>query len=75
VRNGMTLVLLGAGAGLLGAAALARVLRDQLYGVRAGDPLTYGAVLVAVVAAGLAASWLPARRAAHVDPQLALRGD
>ena len=75
VRNGMALVATGVAAGVLGAAALARLLRDQLFGVRAADPLTWAAVLLAVLAAGLAATWLPARRAARVDPQLALRSD
>jgi ABC-type lipoprotein release transport system permease subunit len=40
----------------------------MLFGTNTGDPLTYVSVLVLVVTTSLAASWIPARRAAHVDP-------
>jgi putative ABC transport system permease protein len=53
-------------------AAATRVLTAQLYGVTAGDPLTFGAVAVGLAAIAFAASLIPARRAASVDPTKAL---
>ncbi|HSL82390.1 MAG TPA: FtsX-like permease family protein, partial [Thermoanaerobaculia bacterium] len=72
---GGSLALTGAGlaAGLLGAWAAAGLLASQLYQVRPDDPAAYAAVAALVVATGLAAAWLPARRAAGVDPVRALR--
>jgi len=73
VRSALRLALLGLAAGGLGAAVSARVLRGLLYGVTAWDPPAYllsAGVLLAV--AGLA-GWIPARRAARVDPVRALR--
>jgi ABC-type lipoprotein release transport system permease subunit len=46
-----------------------------LYGVSATDPVTYGGVAIALVGVAVLASWLPARRAAGVDPSRALRAD
>ena len=75
LTDGARLVLPGLVLGLLGAAAAARILGSQLHGVGPGDPLSYVvAVAVLSLAAGLA-SWLPARRAARVDPMLALRSE
>jgi putative ABC transport system permease protein len=62
-------VVLGIGAGL----ALARVIRTILYGISPTDPLTLAAVSVVLLAVAALASWLPARRAARVDPVVALR--
>jgi predicted permease len=73
VRNGMTLVLVGAALGVLGALAVAPLLASQLYGVRAADPLTFAAVTATLVSVALLASWLPARRAAAVEPQSVLK--
>jgi predicted permease len=74
---GDALKLIGAGLVLGLAAALpgARLLGTQLYGVTAGDPLTYGAIMALLLAVGIAATLLPARRAARVDPMVALRAD
>ena len=73
VRNGMALAAAGTTLGLLGAAFGARALASQLVGVRTVDPLTFGATALAVLAVALLASVVPARNAARVDPQLALK--
>jgi len=71
--QGMTLALIGIGAGLAGAAALTRVMTSLLFGVSALDLPTFGAVAAILAAAALAASLIPARRATRVDPMVALR--
>jgi putative ABC transport system permease protein len=70
-----TLVLAGLGIiiGLGGAAVLTRLLTSMLFGVKATDPLTYGAVIALLFFAALAASYIPARRAMRVNPMIALR--
>jgi len=74
-RDGALLVAPGLVLGLAGALALTRLLGSQLHGVEATDPLSYAAAaIVLCLAAGLA-SWLPARRAAGVDPMVALRSE
>jgi len=73
VGQGLPLVLLGAGIGLFAALGLTRVLGSLLYGVTAHDPQTFAAVSVLLVLVALAACYLPARRAARVDPLTALR--
>jgi putative ABC transport system permease protein len=75
VRHGLLLSTLGAGLGLVVALALGRVMSALLFGVRASDPLTFVLVAAALVVAGGAASYLPARRVADVDPVQALRAD
>ena len=75
VRQGVTLVLVGVGVGLAVAVAATRLLRGMLYGVQPMDPLTFAAVALALAAAALFASWMPARRAARVDPMIALRNE
>ncbi len=73
VAQAMALAGTGVMLGLVGAAALTRVLRALLYGVRPGDPLAFAVVSVLLLAVALVASWLPARRAARADPVQALR--
>lgn len=63
------------GVGLLGALALARTLEGLLYGVAPNDPATLAVVLAALTAAAGIASWMPASRAASVDPAIVLRGE
>jgi len=75
VGEGLRLAFLGAALGLLGALAASRVLESLLFGVSATDPATYAVVLVAVLVAALAASFLPALRASRTDPLSALRAD
>ncbi|HMC28039.1 MAG TPA: FtsX-like permease family protein [Verrucomicrobiae bacterium] len=65
--------LVGAAVGLAGALALTQVIKSQLYEVGSADPATIGAVVLLVFTAALFASWLPAHRAARVDPMEALR--
>jgi putative ABC transport system permease protein len=72
---GQALLLAGAGVilGLLGALGLTRVLRSLLFGVSPGDPVALAAVALLLLAIALAASWLPARRAARADPLESMR--
>jgi putative ABC transport system permease protein len=71
--EGLRLALIGVGVGFVGSLALTRVLRSFLYEVSAIDPITYGVVAGILIAVGLLASYLPARRATRVDPLVALR--
>src|SRR5438093_1401411 len=73
VGQGMRVALLGVGIGLAAALALSRVLQTLLFEVKPTDPLTFTAVSLALIAVALLACWLPARRAALVDPMEALR--
>lgn len=73
VREGMTVGLAGIAAGLIGALALSRALTSMLFEVRAYDPVTFLAVPCILAAIALAACYLPAQRAAKVDPMVALR--
>ena len=75
VRHGVVLATIGAAFGLVAALGLSRVMRSLLFGVGASDPLTFALVALVLVAAAGAASYLPARRAAAVDPALALRAE
>jgi predicted permease len=66
-------VIAGLAAGTLGAIGASQVLREWLYGLSPLDPLTYGGVAVLLAASAMAASYVPARRAARLDPAQALR--
>jgi ABC-type lipoprotein release transport system permease subunit len=67
------LTALGVGAGLAGALGAARLMRGLLFGVAAWDAPTLAGVAVALTASSLLASFIPARRAASIDPSEALR--
>jgi putative ABC transport system permease protein len=73
--SGSKWTLLGLGCGLAGAGMLARTLDSLLFRVERHDALTFAAVAVFLATVALAASVVPALRAAHVDPMLALRGE
>jgi len=73
LRQGMSLVGFGAAIGLPLAAATSRVLRRLLFGLPTLDPVTFGGALVLFAAVGLAACYLPARRATRISPVDALR--
>jgi len=73
LRQGMGVVVAGAGLGLACALGLARALGTMLYGVSSTDPATYTVVTLLLLATALLACWIPARRATRVDPLIALR--
>ena len=75
VARGMRPAVVGLVAGLAGALALTSVLSKLLYGVSATDPVTFVGVAVVLATVALLANWVPARRAARVDPAIALRSE
>ena len=75
MRQGATLAVAGALGGLLGAAAVTRLLRGMLYGVTPLDPLAYLGAGALLLAAATLACYLPARRASRLDPVRALRAE
>ena len=75
IRHGMQLTSLGITVGLVCALALARFMSSLLFGVGAGDPLTFIGIPLLLASVALMASWIPARRATRVDPMVALRDE
>jgi putative ABC transport system permease protein len=73
LKNAMGMAAVGIALGAAGAVAATRVMKDLLFGVSATDPLTFGAVALMLAAVTLLASYIPALRAARVDPMVALR--
>jgi predicted permease len=75
VRHGLTLACIGVAIGLSASAGLMQLMKSLLFGISPLDPLTYVAVPIVLVAAAMLASYLPARRAAAVDPVEALKAE
>jgi ABC-type antimicrobial peptide transport system permease subunit len=71
--HGMALVAVGGGAGLAAGFAISRLLATFLYGLPAGDPVTFATVAAGLALVALIANYVPARRALRVDPVVALR--
>jgi predicted permease len=75
VGEAMLLVAISLAIGLLGAFMATRFLSSLLYGVAAWDPITFASIAILIGAVAFLACWLPARRAARVDPVIALRSE
>jgi predicted permease len=75
IGQGIRLVVTGSVIGSIAAALLVGWISSQLFGIRAHDPIVFVGVPFVLIAVASAASWLPARRAARVDPQIALRSE
>jgi ABC-type antimicrobial peptide transport system permease subunit len=75
MRQGILLATMGIAAGILSALALTRLLATLLYGITPTDPLTFALAPAILLCVAATACWLPARRAAKVDPMRALRQD
>jgi ABC-type antimicrobial peptide transport system permease subunit len=75
VRQGMSLTLIGVVIGLVGATAATRGIMTLLFGVSRLDPVTYFAVVLLLAGVAMIACWLPAWRAARVDPAITLRSE
>jgi putative ABC transport system permease protein len=73
LRQGLARALAGLIVGLAGAFFFTRLLKNMLFEISATDPVSYGGVALLLLVVALLASWLPARRAAKVDPIVALR--
>ncbi|MGH9837355.1 MAG: ABC transporter permease [Blastocatellia bacterium] len=73
IRQGLALAAMGAAIGLAGAALAARLMKSLLFNVSATDPVIFTLLPLLLLAVAMAACWLPARRAAKVDPMIALR--
>ena len=75
VRQGLTLATIGVAIGLAAALALSRLISSLLYGITPYDPATLASVTLGLLVVSAVASWLPAMRAARIDPIEALRAD
>ena len=75
VGHGLSVAAAGVAAGVAGALVLTRFMRGLLFGIAPSDPLTFGTIVVMLGLVALVASYVPARRAAQLDPMLALRAE
>jgi putative ABC transport system permease protein len=75
LRSALSMLLVGLGAGLAGAFALTRVLKSLLFNVSPLDPVALGFACVLMTLVGMLAAWVPANRAAGVDPMTVLRDE
>jgi ABC-type antimicrobial peptide transport system permease subunit len=75
LTRALRIVVAGLIVGLAGAAGVTRVLQTFLFGVTPTDPIAFTIVTLLLMGVGLMAAWLPARRAARIDPCIALRAE
>lgn len=75
VGQSMRVAAIGMALGILGALGVGRLLQSQLFGVNPRDPLTFSAIALVLGVVAIVASWLPARKAAGVDPVVALKSE
>jgi predicted permease len=75
VKTSLAVAMTGVGIGLIGALLLARFIEALLFGVAPFDPLTFAIIPLVLIVVALAASYLPARRAARIDPVVCLRSE
>jgi ABC-type antimicrobial peptide transport system permease subunit len=75
LSEGGVLVVFGLIIGVIGALSLSRLMQGLLFGVAPHDPVTLAGVIALLAGVGVAACWLPAARAARVDPAVALRAE
>ena len=73
MMSGLGWLLLGIGIGVPASIALSKFLQNRIWGIKSADPLTLVAVSLLLTVVGLAACYIPARRATRVDPMVALR--
>jgi ABC-type antimicrobial peptide transport system permease subunit len=74
LKQGGQLAAIGIAVGGVGALFLTRLLEGLVFGISTTDPIAFGGVIVLLATVAVLASWLPARRAARVDPMNVLRG-
>ena len=75
VRGGMRLAAIGIAAGVAAALLFTQLMESQLFGVEATDPATFGTIVGLLLLMALAATYVPARRAARIDPLISLRSE
>jgi predicted permease len=75
VFQGMTLAVSGVAIGLGAALVFTRLMRSLLFGINPSDPMTFGAIALLLMVVALLATYIPAKRAAHVDPIVSLRAE
>jgi ABC-type antimicrobial peptide transport system permease subunit len=73
LREASLLAVVGVAAGLAVGVAMSRLIATMLYGLKSYDPLTFAGASLLLLFVALSASWIPARRAARIDPLKALR--
>jgi predicted permease len=73
IGQGLKLVVIGVAIGLIGSLAITRVMASMLFGVSATDPMTFACVALLLIIVAVLACWIPACKAAKVDPMIALR--